>query len=238
MKQEITCSTSLQDVNKLQDRVDIAKADTEDALRRIGGSTSELEDTLNTLKGKTLTDSVSLETSDSPEADSSSSSTGFDQQIDSSRARADTAIQRLPGISATIQQAVRNNNETLSVLGDVSSDYDRALGAVNVLENMVNGLEVTTNHQHIRRGTFLIGLLVQIALCRLSSGDHQIAAFPQCSAGSKHQNEGGHKGSEDECRGRSCRPGLRTGRRQEAGKGGSAGEPSTNESQGVPKCWT
>ncbi len=82
------------------------------------------------------------------ECDSSSSFAGFDQQIDGSRGLAAAAIKRLPGINATIQQAVSNNDETLSVLGDVSGDYDNALETINQLENRVNGLEVTTNHQH------------------------------------------------------------------------------------------
>lgn len=55
------CSTSsatctqmflLQKFDKLLNRVNIAKADTEDALRRISGNTDELNDSLNTLKGK------------------------------------------------------------------------------------------------------------------------------------------------------------------------------------------
>uniref|UniRef100_A0A3B4ZY12 Laminin subunit gamma 2 n=1 Tax=Stegastes partitus TaxID=144197 RepID=A0A3B4ZY12_9TELE len=66
----------------------------------------------------------------------------FDQQIDGSKSLADAAISRLPGINNTIQQAVRNNAETLSALGDVSKDYDSALGAINVLSNLVNNLEV------------------------------------------------------------------------------------------------
>lgn len=82
--------------------------------------------------------------------DSWSSSSGFDQQIDSSRARAAAAIKRLPGISATIQQAVNNNGETLSVLGDVSDDYSNALGTINRLENLVNSLEVRTNSSNAR----------------------------------------------------------------------------------------
>uniref|UniRef100_A0A8D0APG7 Laminin subunit gamma 2 n=1 Tax=Sander lucioperca TaxID=283035 RepID=A0A8D0APG7_SANLU len=78
------------------------------------------------------------------ECDSSwSSSAGFDQQIDGGKALADAAIKRLPGISTVIQRAVDSNAETISVLGDVSGDYDAALGTINVLENLVNGLEGT-----------------------------------------------------------------------------------------------
>lgn len=105
-----------QEGNKLLDRVNAAKADTEGALQRINGNTRELDDVLNTLKG-------------------------FDQQIDSSRALADSAIKRLPGINATIQQAVRNNGETLSILGDAANGYNIALGTINMLENQVNDLE-------------------------------------------------------------------------------------------------
>lgn len=42
----------LQDAKKLVDRVDVAKADTEAALNRINSNTEELDDALNTLKGK------------------------------------------------------------------------------------------------------------------------------------------------------------------------------------------
>ncbi|KAF1383164.1 hypothetical protein PFLUV_G00128460 [Perca fluviatilis] len=104
--------------DRLSDRVDIAKVDTEDALRRINSNTNELDDALSTLRG-------------------------FDQQIDGGKALADAAIKRLPGISAVIQRAVDSNAETISVLGDVSGDYDAALGTINVLENLVNGLEGT-----------------------------------------------------------------------------------------------
>ncbi|KAE8290467.1 Laminin subunit gamma-1 Precursor [Larimichthys crocea] len=114
----ITVWSSLQKFNKLVDRVNVAKADTEDALQRIKSNTNELDDALNTLKG-------------------------FDQQIDSNKALADDAIKRLPGINATIQQAVSSNAETLSVLGDVSDGYNSALGTINVLENVVNNLEET-----------------------------------------------------------------------------------------------
>ncbi|TKS79276.1 Laminin subunit gamma-1 [Collichthys lucidus] len=107
-----------QKFNKLVDRVNVAKADTEDALQRIKSNTNELDDALNTLKG-------------------------FDQQIDGNKALADDAIKRLPGINATIQQAVSSNAETLSVLGDLSDGYHSALGTINVLENVVNNLEET-----------------------------------------------------------------------------------------------
>ncbi|KAG7222915.1 hypothetical protein INR49_015981 [Caranx melampygus] len=107
-----------QDANKLLDRVYIAKADTEGALLHINSNTKELDDALNTLRG-------------------------FDQQIDGGRTLADAAIRRLPSINATIQQAISNNDKTLSVLGDVSQDYDKALGSINVLEGLVSGLEGT-----------------------------------------------------------------------------------------------
>ncbi|XP_040002374.1 laminin subunit gamma-2 [Xiphias gladius] len=104
-----------QEFNKLLDRVNVAKAETEAALQRIN-SNAEVDDALNTLRG-------------------------FDQQIDGSRARANAAIRRLPGINATIQQAVSNNAETLSALEDVSDDYNSAVGTNNVLEGLVGSLE-------------------------------------------------------------------------------------------------
>lgn len=105
-----------QDAKKLVDRVDVAKADTEAALNRINSNTEELDDALNTLKG-------------------------FDQQIANGKLLADAAIKRLPGINATIQQAVSNNKETLFVVGDVSNNYNKALETINLLENQLNSLE-------------------------------------------------------------------------------------------------
>ncbi|XP_044075483.1 laminin subunit gamma-2 [Siniperca chuatsi] len=107
-----------QDYDKLVNRVNVAKGVTEDALQRINSNSNELDSALNSLKG-------------------------FDQQIDSSKALADAAIKRLPGINAIIQQAVGDNAETLSVLGDVSDDYSNALASINQLENLVTSLEGT-----------------------------------------------------------------------------------------------
>ncbi|KAL3055765.1 hypothetical protein OYC64_018452 [Pagothenia borchgrevinki] len=104
--------------NKLVDRVDVAKVQTEDALKRINSNTNELEDALNALRG-------------------------FDQQIEDSKSLADDAIKRLPGINATIQQAVSNNDETSGILGDVSADYDSSVKTINLLGNLVTGLENT-----------------------------------------------------------------------------------------------
>lgn len=73
------------------------------------------------------------------------SSAGFDQQIEGSRSLADTAIRQLPGINATIQQAVRDNAKTGSILRDVSGDYKETVGAIDQLKKLVNSLEVTTS---------------------------------------------------------------------------------------------
>ncbi|KAI3375169.1 hypothetical protein L3Q82_021076, partial [Scortum barcoo] len=105
-----------QEFDKLLDRVNVAKAETVGVLQGINSNTDALDDVLNTLKG-------------------------FDQQIDGSKALADAAIKRLPGINATIQQAIGNNDETLSILGDVSDDFNNALQTINQLENQVNSLE-------------------------------------------------------------------------------------------------
>ncbi|XP_061587531.1 laminin subunit gamma-2 [Cololabis saira] len=107
-----------QDYQKLLDRVNVAKGDTEDALRRITGNTGELDGALDGLRG-------------------------FDQQIDDSKALAAAAVRRLPGINATVQNAVGNNAKTRSALDNVSKDYDGALESMNVLENLVDGLEKT-----------------------------------------------------------------------------------------------
>lgn len=107
-----------QDFNKLLGRVNVAKADTEGTLQRINSNTKELDDALNTLRG-------------------------FDQQIEGSRALADAAIKRLPGISGTIQQAVGNNFDTNSMLKTVNKDFNGAKATINLLENAVTELEGT-----------------------------------------------------------------------------------------------
>uniref|UniRef100_A0AAQ5XJP8 Laminin, gamma 2 n=1 Tax=Amphiprion ocellaris TaxID=80972 RepID=A0AAQ5XJP8_AMPOC len=117
----------LQELGKLVNRVNAAKDVTEDALQRINGNTNDLDNALNALRG-------------------------FDRQIDSSKALADAAISRLPGINGTIQQAVRNNAETLSTLGDVSKDYNGALGAINMLDTLVKNLEVKHCCKHSKAG--------------------------------------------------------------------------------------
>ncbi|KAK5860490.1 hypothetical protein PBY51_021964 [Eleginops maclovinus] len=106
------------DFDKLVDRVDVAKADTEDALKRINSNTKELDDALNTLRG-------------------------FDQQIDGSKTLSDDAIKRLPGINATIQQAVSNNGETTGLLRDVTADYNKSTETITLLDNLANGLKNT-----------------------------------------------------------------------------------------------
>ncbi|XP_047445759.1 laminin subunit gamma-2 [Mugil cephalus] len=104
--------------DKLVDRVNAAKDDTEDALNRIKGNINGLEDTLSTLKD-------------------------FDQRISNSEALAKAANEGLPRINATIQQAVSNNEATNSALGDVSKDFDSALETIGNLEGLVNTLEGT-----------------------------------------------------------------------------------------------
>lgn len=102
----------------LLDRANGAKADTEGALQRINLSSKELEGALNTLRG-------------------------FDQQIDNGKALADAAISRLPGINGTIQQAVKSNDKTQSLFGDVSNDYNTALTNIGELDNLVKGIQGT-----------------------------------------------------------------------------------------------
>uniref|UniRef100_UPI0037E831B8 laminin subunit gamma-2 isoform X2 n=1 Tax=Semicossyphus pulcher TaxID=241346 RepID=UPI0037E831B8 len=104
------------DFNKLFDRVNVAKAKTEGALDRINGNINELDNTLNNLRG-------------------------FDQQINGAFAMSEDAIGRLPSISDIIQQAVSKNGDTQSALGEVTEGYNNALGTIDVLENLVNGLE-------------------------------------------------------------------------------------------------
>ncbi|KAM3604282.1 uncharacterized protein V6R79_008893 [Siganus canaliculatus] len=110
--------TAQQGFGKLLDRVYVAKGIADGALERIQTNTNELDDALRTLSG-------------------------FDQQIDSSKALADAAIRRLPRINGTVQNAVRSNGETLSLLGDVSRNYDNALETIGTLEGLVIGMEGT-----------------------------------------------------------------------------------------------
>ncbi|XP_030608704.1 laminin subunit gamma-2 [Archocentrus centrarchus] len=105
-----------QKFNDLLDRVNSAKANTEGAIKLINRNTNELEDALKTLRG-------------------------FDQQIGNSKNLADAAIKRLPGINATIQEAVRENIATMSILGDVDEDYNSAQESITQLEKLVSGLE-------------------------------------------------------------------------------------------------
>ncbi|KAM4551911.1 laminin subunit gamma-2 [Odontesthes bonariensis] len=104
-----------QKFDELLDRVNVAKAETERALRRITNNTDDLDDTLASLRG-------------------------FDQQINSSKALADEAIKRLPGINDIIQQAVKDNTKTESVLEDVSEETNNALETISLLDNLVNDL--------------------------------------------------------------------------------------------------
>ncbi|KAF3857613.1 hypothetical protein F7725_010814 [Dissostichus mawsoni] len=64
--------------------------------------------------------------------------------IDDSKSLADDAIKRLPGINATIQQAVSNNAETSGILGDVSADYDSSdlkQQTLDATDNLTSELE-------------------------------------------------------------------------------------------------
>ncbi|XP_034038770.1 laminin subunit gamma-1 [Thalassophryne amazonica] len=110
--------TEQQAYDKLVGRVDAAKAMTEDALGRLDTNTQALDDVFNTLQG-------------------------FDKQVDDSKALADAAIKRLPGISSTIQQAVKDNADTQSIFRDVSEDYSDALKSIGLLDDLANSLEDT-----------------------------------------------------------------------------------------------
>uniref|UniRef100_A0A674BNH1 Laminin subunit gamma 1 n=1 Tax=Salmo trutta TaxID=8032 RepID=A0A674BNH1_SALTR len=98
-----------QEYDQLLARANAAKADTELALKAITDNIDGVDDALEMLRG-------------------------FDGQISKNKALADEAIKRLPGINATIQQAVGNNSETLFIIGSVSDDYNDALGTFSRLE--------------------------------------------------------------------------------------------------------
>ncbi|XP_035655955.1 laminin subunit gamma-2-like [Oncorhynchus keta] len=105
-----------QEYYQLLARANAAKADTELALKAITDNIDGVDDALEMLRG-------------------------FDGQISKNKALADEAIKRLPGINATIQQAVGNNSETLFIIGSVSDDYNDALGTFSRLEAVVSRLE-------------------------------------------------------------------------------------------------
>ncbi|KAG7273402.1 hypothetical protein CRUP_037464 [Coryphaenoides rupestris] len=97
-------------------RANVAKADTEEALRGIKSNMKGVDDALASLRG-------------------------FDQRIGSSKALADAAIAKLPAINGTIQQAAWQNGQTLGVLEAVSGDYNDALATIGELEAEVADLE-------------------------------------------------------------------------------------------------
>lgn len=130
-----------QQVEKLLNRVEAARVDTKDALQRISGNTDHLRDSLNSLNGRNITNTLVF--SKVCTQHHWSSSTGFNHQIKNYKNEADVAIQRLNGINSTIQQAVSSNDETQAVLRDMSVDYDQTLGTINLLESLVNSIEVT-----------------------------------------------------------------------------------------------
>ncbi|CAB1326185.1 unnamed protein product [Coregonus sp. 'balchen'] len=105
-----------QEYDQLLTRANAAKADTELALKDITDNIDGVDGALEMLRG-------------------------FDGQISKNKALADEAIKRLPGINATIQQAVGDNSETLFIIGSVSGDYNDALGTVSSLEAVVSQLE-------------------------------------------------------------------------------------------------
>uniref|UniRef100_A0A3B3B8P7 Laminin IV type A domain-containing protein n=2 Tax=Oryzias melastigma TaxID=30732 RepID=A0A3B3B8P7_ORYME len=106
----------LQEFNRLLDRVNGAKAVTEEALKRITINNNKLDDALSGLRD-------------------------FEQQVDGSKTLADDAISRLPGINGTIQRAAGNNARTQSVLANVSADHSEALAAINALKDQLSGLK-------------------------------------------------------------------------------------------------
>lgn len=108
--------TAQQEYNKLLERVNEAKAETEKALESIRTNEEDLDSTLDSLRG-------------------------FDQQISDSRALADEAIKRLPGINATIQEAVGKNGETQAALDKASKNFNTAMGTISMLDGVVNSLQ-------------------------------------------------------------------------------------------------
>ncbi|KAM9321928.1 laminin subunit gamma-2 isoform 2-T2 [Pholidichthys leucotaenia] len=113
-----TGKNAQKEVNELLSRVHEAEGITQDALKRISGSSADLDNALNVLRG-------------------------FDGQIASSKLAADAAIERLPSIDATIQRAAANNADTSSLLEAVGGDYDDALLTISQMDKLLNDLEGT-----------------------------------------------------------------------------------------------
>ncbi|XP_029930375.1 laminin subunit gamma-2 [Myripristis murdjan] len=105
-----------QDLDRLLARANAAKADTQAALRGIDSNKDVLDRALNALRG-------------------------FDEQVGGSKAQADAAIQKLPGINATIQRAKEENAETLSILAGVDEDVSDAQETVGLLDDAVSALQ-------------------------------------------------------------------------------------------------
>lgn len=102
--------------DKLVSRVDLAKVETEEALRRMGSNTEALDDALTTLRG-------------------------FDDQMDRAKAQADAAIGRLPGIKAAVQSANRDNGEAQALVGGVSEQLKQAEETRDQLQDAVDNLQ-------------------------------------------------------------------------------------------------
>uniref|UniRef100_A0A8C6UXE1 Laminin, gamma 2 n=1 Tax=Neogobius melanostomus TaxID=47308 RepID=A0A8C6UXE1_9GOBI len=108
--------TAQEAFDKLVGRVDQAKSDTEDALRRIGSNTDDLEGALSTLKG-------------------------FDDQMAQARALSDAAIGRLPAINATIQSANGDNTVARGLVAGISEQLRQAGETSDKLQDAVDDLQ-------------------------------------------------------------------------------------------------
>lgn len=107
---------ALEEFDKLVDRVDQAKADTEEALKKMGRNTNDLEDALKTLKG-------------------------FDEEMDRVKVLADAAFGKLPAINSTIRLAKKDNEAAGAVVGEVSKELHRAEKTQDQLGEAVDNLE-------------------------------------------------------------------------------------------------
>ncbi|XP_036410209.1 laminin subunit gamma-2 isoform X2 [Megalops cyprinoides] len=97
-------------------KANAVKADAENSLKDIVANLDEVDEVLDKLKD-------------------------FDKQISLNKAEAEEAIKRLPGINATIQQAVGSNSKTLLLLGNAEGDYSDALETVSKLDDALAGMQ-------------------------------------------------------------------------------------------------
>ncbi|KAJ8390414.1 hypothetical protein AAFF_G00108080 [Aldrovandia affinis] len=107
--------------DQLLARANAAKADAQESLKDITTNLDGLEEVLEKLRG-------------------------FEDQINTNKAAADEAIEKLPAINATIQNAIGKNSQTQRILDNVDGDYNKALETISQLGDAVAQIEALPNN--------------------------------------------------------------------------------------------